>query len=298
MELRRSPSRAAAARTASRVGAGVLVGHDEHERLAIAGRQAGPRRRRRSRRAAWRVCFRPAASRPSKPTSMCAAALAELAGELGHRADADELAGGEDADAVADRLDLARAGGSTAGPRGRARRTSRRRRSRISTTPSGSIAVVGSSRMSTDGDLHQRVGDAEPLEHAPRVRVDARIGALGHADLLEDLVDRRLGLRAVQAVEPRRVAEVLAAGHAVVEADVVGQVADASLDLERMARRVEPEHARRRRPTARSARGASGSSSSCPRRSGRAGRRSRRPGPRGRGCRRRRDRRSASTAGA
>ena len=45
-----------------------------------------------------------------------------------------------------------RAGGSRAGPPGRARGRARRSRSRISTTPIGSIAVVGSSRMRTDRD--------------------------------------------------------------------------------------------------------------------------------------------------
>ena len=50
----------------------------------------------------------------------------------------------------------------------------------------------------------------------------------------------RLG--AAEAVEPRRVAQVLAAGQAAVEADRVGQVADASLDLARVARRVETQH--------------------------------------------------------
>ena len=43
------------------------------------------------------------------------------------------------------------------------------------------------------GILDQRVGDAEPLEHAPRVGVDPVIGPGGQPDLVEDLVDRRLG---------------------------------------------------------------------------------------------------------
>ena len=42
-------------------------------------------------------------------------------------------------------------------------------------------------------------------------------------------------------VEPGRVAQVLATGHVAVEADAVGHVADAALDLERAARRVEPD---------------------------------------------------------
>ena len=44
------------------------------------------------------------------------------------------------------------------------------------------------------------------------------------------------------AVQPSRVAQVLAPGHGAVEADVVRQVADMSLDVERVTQRVEPEH--------------------------------------------------------
>ena len=45
------------------------------------------------------------------------------------------------------------------------------------------------------GILHERIGDAEPLEHAARVRVGPVVGSVGQADLVEDLVDRRLPLR-------------------------------------------------------------------------------------------------------
>ena len=43
------------------------------------------------------------------------------------------------------------------------------------------------------GILDQRVGDAETLEHAARVGVGPVVGAIGQPDLLEDLVDGRLG---------------------------------------------------------------------------------------------------------
>ena len=88
---------------------------------------------------------------------------------------------------------------------------SRRRRSRISTTPSGSIEVVGSSRMSRSGDLTSASAMPEPLAHAARVVLDRVVGPIGEADLLEDLVDGGLRLGLAQAVELGRVAEVLAA---------------------------------------------------------------------------------------
>ena len=93
------------------------------------------------------------------------------------------------------------------------------------------------------GILDQRVGDAEALEHAARVRVDAVVGAIGHADLLEDLVDLRLRIGPRDAVQASRVAQVLAPGHAVVEADAVRQVADAALHLERVPGRIEADDA-------------------------------------------------------
>ena len=71
--------------------------------------------------------------------------------------------------------------------------------------------------------------------------VDPVVGAVGQADLLEHGVDRRLRLAASEPVQPGRVAQVLAAGQVAVEADAVGEVADAALDLERATRRVEAD---------------------------------------------------------
>ncbi len=89
--------------------------------------------------------------------------------------------------------------------------------------------------------LDERVGDAEALEHAPRVRVHAVVGAVGQADLLEHLIDRGVGLGGRDAVELRRVAQVLAAGHVAVEPDAVGHVPHAPLDLERATGRIESD---------------------------------------------------------
>ena len=117
--------------------------------------------------------------------------------------------------------------------------TSRRSRSRISTTPIGSIDVVGSSRMSRSGDLTRASAMPSrwrmPREYAPT----GSSAATRQPDLLEDLVDGGGGLAAVEAVEPRRVAQVLATRHALVEADRIGQVADPTLDLARLPGRVQ-----------------------------------------------------------
>ena len=72
--------------------------------------------------------------------------------------------------------------------------TSRRRSSRISTTPSGSIEVVGSSRISRSGDLTSASAMPSRWRMPARVGLDLVVGAVGQADLVEDLVDRRLGL--------------------------------------------------------------------------------------------------------
>ena len=102
--------------------------------------------------------------------------------------DADELAGGEDADPVADRLDLVE---QVAREEDGDAALADERPEQVEDLDDAD-RVDRRRRLVEDEDrrvLDQRVGDAEPLEHAARVRVDARVGAVGHADLLEDLVD-------------------------------------------------------------------------------------------------------------
>ena len=121
--------------------------------------------------------------------------------------------------------------------------TSRRSSASSSSTPDGSMAIVGSSRIRTVGLLDQGVGDAEALAHAARVRLGLAVGGVLEADLVEQLVDAGLRDGPRDAVELGGVAQVLAAGQAAVEADVVGQVADLALDRERLAGRVEADDA-------------------------------------------------------
>ena len=155
--------------------------------------------------------------------------------------------------------------------------------SRISWTPIGSIAVVGSSRIRMSGSLTSASAMPSrwrmPREYVPTLSLPRS----DEADLAEDLVDRLLCGLAVQPVEVRRVAQVRATRHVVVEADRIRQVADPAFDLARIARRVEPDDTRPHPRSVRSARAASGSWWSCRRRSARAARRSRRGAPRGRG---------------
>jgi hypothetical protein len=91
------------------------------------------------------------------------------------------------------------------------------------------------------GVFHESVRDAEALEHAPRVRLDLVVGSGGQADLLEDLLDRRLGELPRDAIQAGGVAEVLAAGQVGVEADGIGHITDAAFDVERIPCGVEPD---------------------------------------------------------
>ena len=117
--------------------------------------------------------------------------------------------------------------------------TSRRRRSRISTTPSGSIDVVGSSRMSRSGDLTS--ASAMPSRwRMPREYVSTGSSARSVRPTCSRTSSMAASAsRRAEAVELRRVAQVLAPGHAAVEPDGVGQVADPALDLARLPGGVE-----------------------------------------------------------
>ena len=110
--------------------------------------------------------------------------------QLVDRADADEAAGREDADPVADRLDLVE----------EVAREQDREAALVDEPPQQledldhAERVDRGGRLVEDeqvGRLDEGVGDAEPLAHAARVGLDRVVGAIGEADLREDLVDRR-----------------------------------------------------------------------------------------------------------
>ena len=147
-------------------------------------------------------------------------------GELVERARGDELARGEEPDPVAQGLDLAQD----------VRREQDGEVALLHEPPEQREQLLHARRVDRDRRLvedqdgrllDQGVGDAEALAHAAGVRLGLAVGGVLEADLVEQLVDPGLGVGTRDAVELGGVAQVLAAGHAAVEADVVGQVADA-----------------------------------------------------------------------
>ena len=166
-------------------------------------------------------------------------AVAEQARQPGDGPLPDQPAGGEDADPVAHGLDL---GQEVAREQDGQAAVVHERAQEVEDLDHAERVDRGGRLVEDEdvGRLHERVRDAEALLHAARVRLDAVVGAVGQADLFEDLVHRRLAFLALEAVEASRVAQVLAAGEAAVEPDSVGKIADPSLDLTRVAGGVEP----------------------------------------------------------
>ena len=91
--------------------------------------------------------------------------------------------------------------------------------------------------------LHQDFGKPEPLAHAAREGRDALVRHVGEPDMRERSLDLLLALRAIEPHQPRGVAQILGGGEIVVEADLVGQIADPALDRERLAHGIMAEHA-------------------------------------------------------
>ncbi len=92
------------------------------------------------------------------------------------------------------------------------------------------------------GVLHQDLGEAEPLPHAAREGLDPLVGDIVQADVIERVRDLRLALVALEADQAAGVVHVLGRGQIVVEADRVGQIADPTLDLQRLAHRIVAQH--------------------------------------------------------
>jgi hypothetical protein len=86
-------------------------------------------------------------------------------------------------------------------------------------------------------------GSAETLPHAAREGGDALVGKFGKPDPLDRVGDALLALGEAKADQARGVAQVIGGGEVVIKTDRVRQIADAALDRERLARRIEAEHA-------------------------------------------------------
>ena len=95
-------------------------------------------------------------------------------------------------------------------------------------------------RLVEDGDLralHQDLGKPQPLAHAARKRADAIVGELGKADPIERVGNALFAFVEPEADQAGGVAQIIGGGELVVEADRVGQIADAAFDRQRLARR-------------------------------------------------------------
>jgi hypothetical protein len=92
--------------------------------------------------------------------------------------------------------------------------------------------------------LDQRVGDPQTLPHSAGVRVHAAVSSITQTRLLQEGRDPIPRLLALEAVQACRIPQVLPSGERGVEPNVVGEVADPALDLERRARGVESHHFR------------------------------------------------------
>src|SRR5262249_38748560 len=84
----------------------------------------------------------------------------------------------------------------------------------------------------------------EPLAHAARKGADALVCNLGEPDMAERRLDFLLALSAFQSHQPRGVAQILRRGEIIVEADLVGQVADPTLHRQRLAHPIAVAPAR------------------------------------------------------
>ena len=78
----------------------------------------------------------------------------------------------------------------------------------------------------------------------PRENVPTRLSATSARPTRSSAVgDPLLALGGLEADQPRGIAQIIGGGELIVEADRIGQIADAALDRERLARRIEAEHA-------------------------------------------------------
>ena len=88
---------------------------------------------------------------------------------------------------------------------------------------------------------HQDLGDAEALAHAAGIRLDRSVRGVGEMHAIKGMADTAFDARARQTRKPSREPQVVTPGHVVVEADLIGQVANPPLDLQRFAQGIEAE---------------------------------------------------------
>src|SRR5580698_3002468 len=169
------------------------------------------------------------------------AAAQNLTAELGHRTHQRDLAAAEQGDAVANALH----------PLEQMRGQQHRHTLGLEVSDDaeefrGGVRIEAGGRLIEDGDLralHQNFGKAETLPHAAREGGDALIGKLGKSDPLNRVGDALLAFGEAKADQAGGIAQVIGSGEVVIKADRVGQIADAALDRERLAPRIEAEHA-------------------------------------------------------
>src|SRR5579883_952844 len=101
-------------------------------------------------------------------------------------------------------------------------------------------------RLVENGDLralHQDFGKAEPLPHAAREGADSFLRHVGQANAIESLRDAFFALEDTKSYQAGGVAQVIGCGKPIIEADRVRHIAHPPLHRERLARRIEAEHA-------------------------------------------------------
>ena len=113
-------------------------------------------------------------------------------------------------------------------------------RSRTSTRPSGSSALVGSSRTTSSGRATRATARPEPLLHALGEAADPVAGAVGQADQGQALAP--LAGRHVDAGQPDVQVEHLGGGQPRLVAEQLGQVADARRGPRVGRRPAEQQH--------------------------------------------------------
>ena len=111
----------------------------------------------------------------------------------------------------------------------------------------GRLRIETGGRLIEDRDLrllHEDFGKCEPLPHAARECLHAVVGNVGKPDVSKRRGDLLLALLSFEPDQARDIAQVVGRGEIVVEADLIGHIADATFHDQRLTRRIVPEHDR------------------------------------------------------